>query len=73
MAANHSKLAEDIKSLSDVEKLELVDSILAELDRPNPEIERIWAEEATKRWKKYTAGNLEFVSYKQVMEKHKRK
>ena len=59
MVANHSKLAEDIKALSDVEKLELVDSILTELDRPDPEIDRIWAEEARKRWEAYKAGNLE--------------
>ena len=73
MAANHSKLAEDIKSLSDVEKLELVDSILTGLDQPDPEIDRVWAEEARKRWEAYKVGNLEFVSYEQVMEKHKRK
>ena len=73
MAENHSKLAEDIKSLSDVEKLELVDSILTELDQPDPEIDRVWGEEARKRWEAYKAGKLEFVSYEQVMKKHKRK
>ena len=73
MPENHSKLAEDIKCLSDVEKLELVDSILTELDQPDPEIDRVWAEEARKRWDAYKAGKLETVPYEQVMKKHKRK
>lgn len=73
MAGKNSKLEEDIKSLSDVEKLELVDSILTELDQADPEIDRIWAEEARKRWKAYQAGKLESVPYEQVMKKHKRK
>ena len=40
------KLAEEIKSLTDVEKLRLVDVILTDLDKPDPELDGIWAEEA---------------------------
>ncbi|MBI5203709.1 MAG: addiction module protein [Nitrospirae bacterium] len=50
--------------------MELVDSILMQLDKPDPEIDRIWAEEAKKRWKAYKAGKVETVSYEQVMKKH---
>lgn len=64
MAENHSKLAEDVKSLSDVEKLELVDSILTELDQPDPEIDRVWGEEARKRWEAYKAGNHSLATHK---------
>jgi len=59
---NH-ELAEKIQSLSAVEKLDLVDSILMQLDKPDPEIDRIWAEEARKRWNSYKTGKLETVSY----------
>ena len=51
-------------------KLALVDSILMQLDKPDPEIDRIWAEEASNRWKAYKAGKVETVSYEQVMKKH---
>ncbi len=71
MAIINSKLKENVRSLSDIEKLELVDSILMELDRPDPEIDRIWAEEARKRWQEYKSGNMETVSYDKVMEKYK--
>lgn len=73
MSENHTKLADNIRALSDVEKLELVDSILTELDRPDPEIDRVWAQEARKRWDAYKSGKLQTVSYEQVMAKHKRK
>lgn len=71
MATISNKLIENIESLSDIEKLELVDSILTQLDKPDPEIDRIWAEEARKRWQAYKSGKLETVSYEQVMEKYR--
>ncbi len=40
---------------------------------PDPEIDRIWADEARKRWQTYKAGKLETVTYEQVMEKHRAK
>ncbi|MDP2753164.1 MAG: addiction module protein [Nitrospirota bacterium] len=49
MATINKELKAKIRSLSDAEKLELVDSILMQLDRPDPEIDRIWAEEARNR------------------------
>lgn len=73
MGTISSELAEKIKSLPDTEKIELVDSILMQLDKPDPEIDRIWADEARKRWQAYKAGKLETVSYEQVMEKYRSK
>ncbi len=71
MNINH-ELAEKIQSLSDAEKLGLVDSILIQLDRPDPEIDRVWAEEARKRWQAYKSGKLETVSYDEVMSRYKK-
>ncbi len=59
--------------ISDTEKLELVDSILMQLDRPDPEIDCIWAEEARKRWQAYKSGNMETVAYDKVLDKYKNK
>ena len=71
MTKINNKLIENIQSLSDMEKLELVDSILMQLDKPDPDIDRIWAKEARKRWQAYKSGKLETVSYEQVMEKYR--
>jgi putative addiction module component (TIGR02574 family) len=66
------KLAEEIHELPDIEKLRLVDAILKDLDKPDPEIDRVWAVEARKRWTAYKAGRARTVSYESVMSKHRR-
>ena len=46
MAKNVDEITEEIRKLPDVEKLRLGDTILSELDKPDPEIDQVWAEEA---------------------------
>lgn len=72
MAKTLDKLAAEIHDLPDVEKLRLVDAILADLDRPDPEIDRVWAEETRERWVAYKAGRVPTVSCETVMSKHRR-
>ena len=71
MAKSVDKIAQEIRELPDVEKLRLVDAILTDLDKPDPEIDRVWAEEARKRWAAYKAGKVPTVSYESVMAKHR--
>ncbi len=66
------KIVSDISSLTDIEKLHLVDIILEDLDKPDPEIDRIWADEARKRWNAFKSGKIQSVSYQDVMRKYKR-
>jgi putative addiction module component (TIGR02574 family) len=72
MAKHIDKLAKEILHLTEIEKLQLVDIILTDLDRPDPEIDRVWAEETRKRWTAYQAGKVLSVSYESVMAKHRR-
>jgi hypothetical protein len=72
MAISAEKLEKEIKSLPDIEKLRLVDVILSDLDKPDPELDRIWAEEARKRWDGYKSGLIPSSSYHEVMEKYRR-
>jgi hypothetical protein len=71
MATINKELKAKIQSLSDTDKLKLVDSILIQLDRPDPEIDRVWADEARKRWLAYKSGKLESVPYDKVMGKYR--
>ena len=73
MSTTTDKLASEIRALPDAEKLRLVEAILTELDRPDPEIDRIWAEEARKRWAAHRAGRIPTVSYEEVMAKYRRR
>lgn len=58
-----SDLAEDLRDLPDVEKLCLLDAILTDLDKPDPEIDRVWAEESRECWAAYKSGKASTVSY----------
>ncbi|HJX10028.1 MAG TPA: addiction module protein [Candidatus Binatia bacterium] len=72
MAKDVDKLSAEIRNLPDIEKLRLLDAILTDLDKPDPEIDRVWAVEARKRWAAYKAGKVPTVSYESVMAKHRR-
>lgn len=71
MTTSTEKLAAEIRSLSDMEKLHLVETILTDLDKPDPEIDRIWADEARKRWAAYLGGRTASEDYQTVMGKYR--
>ena len=72
MATQAEKLVTEIRALPDEEKLRVLDAILTDLDKPDPETEQVWAEEARKRWNSYKAGRLKTVSYEDLMRKYNR-
>lgn len=71
MSTTEDQLASEIRDLPDGEKLRLVDTILNDLSKPDPEIDRIWADEARKGRAAYKAGKIPTVSYEEVMSKHR--
>ena len=64
MSSTADSLEQEIESLADADKLRIVEAIRADLNRPDPEIDRILAEEARKRWDAYKAGRLGTVFLK---------
>jgi Putative addiction module component len=72
MATQADKLVTEIRALPDEEKLRVLDAILTDLDKPDQEIDQVWAEEARKRWSRYKAGHLQTVSYEELMRKYNR-
>ena len=73
MTKRAQDVVEEIRALPDTEKLAVVDSILLELDRPDPEIDRVWADEARARWRAYRTGQADHVPYAEVMRRHRRR
>ncbi|EIC30909.1 MULTISPECIES: addiction module protein [Methylomicrobium] len=68
---NYQAIYQQANPLPPLEKLQLVELLLADLDTPNPEIDAVWREEAQRRWQAYRAGELKTVSYDAVMQKYK--
>ena len=72
MATQADKLVTEIRALPDDEKLRVLDALLTDLDKPDQEIDQVWAEEARKRWNSYKAGRLQTISYEELMRKYNR-
>jgi putative addiction module component (TIGR02574 family) len=70
MSAAKDELLSKIKELPEDEKLEIVDAILTDLHQSSSSLDRVWAEEAQKRWTAYKAGKIETVSHEEVFNKH---
>ena len=71
MSTTADELISQIKDLPEGERLRLVEAILSDLDRPDPEIDQVWAEEARRRWAAYKAGRIPTNSYEEVMARHR--
>jgi putative addiction module component (TIGR02574 family) len=70
MTSTAEEIAKKIEELPDTEKAMLVDMILAKLDQPDAELDKIWAEEAAKRWTAYKEGRLKSIPYDEVMARY---
>ena len=68
MPTSAKEICEKAMELPDIEKLAVVDALLAQLDRPDPELDTVWAEEARRRRQAYRAGRLQARDYEQVLE-----
>jgi len=58
-------------TLKPSEKAELVDKLLYSLDKPDSEIDQLWAKEAGDRIDAYERGEIKAVTLQEVLEKYK--
>ena len=70
LTMNHP-IINQIEVLPDLEKLQLIDLLVIQLDRPDPEIDKWWATEAKTRWDAYKEGKVDTVSYEEVVSKYR--
>lgn len=57
--------------LEPTEKAKLVDQLITSLDKPDKEIDKLWAEESESRLDAYKQGKLKAVSLEEVLSKYK--
>ena len=58
-------------SLRPSEQAKLVDQLITILDKPDPELDKLWAEEAESRLGAFKNGKLKSVSLEEVLSKYK--
>jgi putative addiction module component (TIGR02574 family) len=58
-------------TLSPSDRAELVDKLILSLDKPDGELDKLWAEEAESRLAAYKRGELKAISVEEVIAKYK--
>lgn len=66
-----SRILKEALNLKPAEKAALIDKLLSSLDKPDPEIEALWAEEAEDRIDAFERGAIKSVAVGSVLKKHK--
>ncbi len=62
-------IEKSILQLSPIQRLRIVDNIIASLDKPDPDIERAWGLESDRRLAAYKNGKVKGISFETV-KKH---
>jgi putative addiction module component (TIGR02574 family) len=70
MAVSKEILKEAL-NLTPTEKAELIDKLLTSLDKPDKELDDLWAGEAEDRIDAYEQGKIKALSIQEVLEKYK--
>jgi putative addiction module component (TIGR02574 family) len=64
-------LSEQARELSPQDRIALVEDVLDSLDRADPEIERLWAQEAGERLAAYRRGELKAKDLNDIVAKYR--
>jgi hypothetical protein len=69
MAHSVESIEKEIRSLSLAEKIELLRSLIAELDAPaDSDVDRLWLEEAQRRHRELIEGKVEGIPGERVFD-----
>jgi hypothetical protein len=63
---------EQANQLTALEKLEVVDALLASVDKPDAEIDCLWANEAEERLAAYRRGEIKALELNEVLAKYRK-
>jgi hypothetical protein len=64
---SHQELFESAKKLDPAARFALVDEILHTLDKPDPEVDRLWIDEAEHRLAAYRRGEVKGIPAEDVL------
>jgi putative addiction module component (TIGR02574 family) len=70
MNARIQAITEEAERLPAADRAKLVEHLLATLDKPDPEIDRAWAEECKRRRDRYLRGEATTLDAEEVLAKY---
>jgi len=68
---NTENVLREALTLRPFEKAQLIDKLLASLDKSDPEIDKLWTKEAEDRIDAYDQGKIKAISLEKVFQKYK--
>jgi putative addiction module component (TIGR02574 family) len=69
--AARNKILKEALTLKPAEKAALIDKLLASLDKPDAEIDELWAKEAENRIDAYERGEIKAVALEKVLARYR--
>lgn len=69
--ADPNEVLKEALALRPAEKVELIDKLLLSLDKPDKDIDELWAREAESRIDAYDQGKIKAVDLETVLKKYK--
>jgi putative addiction module component (TIGR02574 family) len=70
MNARSKSIAKEAGDLPAADRIRLIEFLLASLDKPDPDIDRIWADEGERRLDAYLRGDAKARDANDVLAKH---
>ena len=64
-------LLKEVLTLKPSQKAELIDKLLSSLDKPDDEIDELWAKEAEDRIDAFDKGKIKAIPLEKILEKYK--
>jgi len=69
--ATPEEILKEAIALRPSEQAKLVDRLISLLDKPDAELDKLWAEEAESRLEAYKHGTLKAISLEEVLSRYK--
>ena len=66
------EIKKQLDVLTDNEKMVVLNYLLEQLDKPDPEIDKAWAKEALRRQKEMRSGKMKTYTHEEVFGKYRK-
>jgi putative addiction module component (TIGR02574 family) len=68
MTESTQQILQEALTLPPTERMILIDQLVASLDRPDPDLDKLWIQEAEARLTAYQSGELDAIPVEAVFE-----
>ena len=68
---NTNIILKEALTLKPSQKAELIDKLISSLDKPNKELDELWAKEVEDRINAYDQGKIKAISLEKVLQKYR--